>query len=219
MKRLMNEISDQLRSMREQYDRKPLRRADLDACPLAQFANWLQDAVEAEVYDPNACSLSTVDLELRPLSRAVLLKGIEDGEFVFFTNFNSRKARNLAVNPNACMHFPWFSLQRQVTVLGEVAKVAEEDAEEYFQSRPYQSRLGAWASDQSEELESREVLENEFLRFREKFGEEPPKPPHWGGFRLCPQSIEFWQGGPNRLHDRFLYEREKKGWSLRRLNP
>ena len=164
----------------------------------------MQEAIDAKIYDPNACSLATVDSDGRPSARAVLLKGLEDGRFVFYSNYNSRKASHLLANPHVSMHFPWFPMQRQVTVLGDVARVKDSLAEEYFHSRPYLSQIGAWASDQSKPLDSRETLEKSFLAAKEKFGENPPKPPHWGGYYLDPRSIEFWQGGPNRLHDRFI---------------
>ena len=215
----MNDFNQSLQDLRESYDQEPLRHADLADDPVEQFEKWMKEAVEAKVYDPNACSLATVDAEGRPCSRAVLLKGMEDGKFVFYSNYNSRKAAHLADNPHVSMHFPWFSMQRQVTILGETSKVPEHLAEEYFQSRPYLSRIGAWASEQSQPLENRETLEQSFLAAREKYGENPPRPPHWGGYYLHPRSIEFWQGGPNRLHDRFLYQRMDNQWKINRLNP
>ncbi len=205
--------------MREHYDQPPLRRADLSASPFIQFSKWLEDAVKAQVYDPNACSLATVDGEGRPVSRAVLLKALEDEQFVFYTNYQSRKSSHLENNPNTCMHFPWFALQRQVIVTGMVEKIETGQAEEYFMSRPLESRLGAWASAQSEEVDSRESLERSYLEMQEKFGDNPPKPTHWGGYALLPESIEFWQGGPSRLHDRFMYRLEKGEWTIQRLNP
>ena len=164
----------------------------------------MQEAVDGGVYDPNACSLATVDQSGAPTARAVLLKGLENGKFVFYSNYNSRKAGHLLSNPKVSMHFPWFSMQRQVAVLGEVSKVEDSMADEYFQSRPLLSRIGAWASEQSKPLDNRETLEKSFLKAQEMYGEHPPRPPHWGGYYLDPHSIEFWQGGPNRLHDRFL---------------
>tara|TARA_B100000212_G_C27335675_1_gene516732 strand:- start:122 stop:769 length:648 start_codon:yes stop_codon:yes gene_type:complete len=215
----MSSIYDKLHALREDYDNAPLRRSDMQPCPIEQFSRWLEEAVQAQVYDPNACTLSTVDPESQPFSRGVLLKGIDEENFVFYTNYNSRKAAQLERNPKACLHFPWFALQRQVLITGVVEKVEDELAEEYFRSRPSSSKLGAWASSQSDPLDSRETLETAFLEAKEKWGEDPPKPPHWGGFRLSPDSIEFWQGGPGRLHDRFLYEKQAQGWSLQRLNP
>jgi len=215
----MSSITDDLHAMREHYDQPPLRRADLHASPFIQFSKWLEDAVKAKIYDPNACSLATVDGDGRPVSRAVLLKALEDQQYVFYTNYNSRKASHLSQNNQACMHFPWFALQRQVIVTGKVEKIETGRAEEYFMSRPLESRLGAWASAQSEEVDSRESLERSYLEMQEKFGDNPPKPPHWGGYALLPECIEFWQGGPSRLHDRFMYRLEKGEWTIQRLNP
>ena len=191
----------------------------MSTCPFEQFSKWLEDAVKAEIYDPNACSLATVDGEGRPVSRAVLLKALENEQFVFYTNYQSRKSSHLDNNPNTCMHFPWFALQRQVIVTGKVEKIDADRAEEYFLSRPLESKLGAWASRQSERVDSRESLEKTYLEMQEKFGDNPPKPPHWGGFALIPETIEFWQGGPSRLHDRFMYSLENNHWTVQRLNP
>ena len=215
----MSSITDDLHAMREHYDHPPLRQEDLNACPFEQFSKWLEDAVTAKIYDPNACSLATVDGEGRPVSRAVLLKALEDEQFVFYTNYQSRKSSHLDQNPNTCMHFPWFALQRQVIVTGKVEKIDADRAEEYFLSRPLESKLGAWASRQSERVDSREALEKTYLKMQEKFGDNPPKPPHWGGFALIPETIEFWQGGPSRLHDRFMYSLENNHWTVQRLNP
>ena len=206
--------------MREEYDGTPLRKDDLNACPFTQFSSWLNEAKQAGVPDPNACSLCSVDEENRPMARAVLLKGMEDGKFVFYTNYQSRKAKQLANNPWATMHFPWFFMERQVVVSGKVGKVDSAVSEEYFRSRPLMSKLGAWASRQSEELNSRETLERSFLEAREKWGEDPPKPEHWGGYSLNPESIEFWQGGPSRLHDRFIYKQgSSECWKIQRYFP
>lgn len=215
----MTDFNQSLQDLRESYDQEPLRRSMLSEDPVAEFQKWMQQAIDAKVYDPNACSLATVDDLGRPSSRAVLLKGLDGGRFVFYSNYNSRKAGHLEANPNVSMHFPWFSMQRQVTVLGEVSKVEDALAEEYFQSRPYLSRIGAWASSQSQPLDSRETLEKSFLKAQEKYGDTPPRPPHWGGYYLHPRSIEFWQGGPNRLHDRFLYQYMDEQWTITRLNP
>lgn len=216
----MTDWNGQLREMREEYDSIPLRKSDMKACPLEQFSIWLEEATEAGIPDCNACSLASVDEESRPVARAVLLKGMEADCFVFYTNFNSRKAMQLRNSPWASMHFPWFAMQRQVVVTGKVSLLDESTSEDYFRSRPSLSKLGAWASRQSEDLDSRETLEKSFLEAREKYGEDPPKPPHWGGLALEPETIEFWQGGPHRLHDRFLFERsESNGWSVRRLYP
>ena len=216
----MTDWNEQIRAMREEYDSAPLRKSDLRNCPLEQFSLWMDEASGAGLPDSNACSLATTDKDSKPVARAVLLKGLEDGCFVFYTNFNSRKSGQLTASPFASMHVPWFSMQRQVTVTGKVEKIEESKADEYFLSRPHLSKLGAWASKQSETLDSRETLERAFLDAREKFGDDPPRPPHWGGFALKPDTIEFWQGGPHRLHDRFLFERgEGESWEMRRLYP
>lgn len=215
----MNDFNQSLQDLRESYDRVPLRRSHLSPDPFVQFEQWMQEAVDAGVYDPNACSLATVDQSGGPTARAVLLKGLENGKFVFYSNYNSRKAGHLLSNPKVSMHFPWFSMQRQVAVLGEVSRVEDSLAEEYFQSRPLLSRIGAWASEQSKPLDNRESLEKSFLEALEKYGEHPPRPPHWGGYYLSPHSVEFWQGGPNRLHDRFLYQLSEELWKITRLNP
>ena len=216
----MTDWNEQIRAMREEYDSAPLRKSDLRNCPLEQFSLWMDEASGAGLPDSNACSLATTDKDSKPVARAVLLKGLEDGCFVFYTNFNSRKSGQLTASPFASMHFPWFSMQRQVTVTGKVEKIEESKADEYFLSRPHLSKLGAWASKQSETLDSRKTLERAFLDARVKFGDDPPRPPHWGGFALKPDTIEFWQGGPHRLHDRFLFERgEGESWEMRRLYP
>ena len=216
----MTDLTQQLQDMREEYDGTPLRKADMDACPFAQFSNWLLDAQKAKVPDPNACSLATVDSESKPMARAVLLKGLEEEKFTFYTNYNSRKAKHLEGNPYATMHFPWFSMERQVVVSGRVEKVAVGQSVEYFQSRPLMSKLGAWASRQSKSLDSRETLERSFLEAREQQGEQPAKPDHWGGYALEPVLIEFWQGGQSRLHDRFIYELGENGhWNIQRFYP
>ena len=217
----MTDLTQQLQDMREEYDGKPLFKTDLDDCPFAQFSSWLIEAQQAKVPDPNACSLGTVDENAKPMARAVLLKGMEDEMFTFYTNYKSRKARHLENNPYATMHFPWFSMERQVIVSGKVTKVAVDQSDEYFQSRPLMSRLGAWASRQSEVLDSRETLEKAFIDARDKLGEQPEKPPHWGGYALEPDSIEFWQGGPSRLHDRFIYRltNGENLWNVERFYP
>jgi len=216
----MSDASDELSQMREDYSLGSFRRTELGECPLEQFSEWMNDAKSANLGEPNACTLTTADASARPTTRAMLLKGIEDGHFLFFTNFGSRKARELKENPQAVLHFPWWSIQRQLTVEGLVDRLDEKSSEEYFHSRPLESRLGAWASRQSEVIQSRESLENAFEEMVERFGENPPKPPFWGGFRLKPETIEFWQGRTGRLHDRFRYSRTSENeWNIERLSP
>ena len=216
----MSDASDELSQMRENYTIGAFRRSDLRNCPLEQFSEWMKEVKSAEIIEPNACTLATSSIAGSPSTRSVLLKGIENGYFLFFTNFGSRKARELKENPQAVMHFPWWGMQRQATVEGLVDRLDEEGAEEYFHSRPLESRLGAWASRQSEVIGSRESLENAFEEVAERFGENPPKPPFWGGFRLKPETLEFWQGRTGRLHDRFRYSRTTENeWKIERLSP
>ncbi len=216
----MSDALKELASMREVYREGALRRRDLKACPLEQFSNWMNAAEKANLSHPNACTLATTDSAGQPSARAILLKGIEDGGFVFYTNFGSRKAVELDDNPRSVLHFPWWVMQRQVSVEGCVQRMDEESAERYFRSRPLDSRFGAWASRQSEVLDSRETLENAFDEMVERFGGDPPKPSFWGGFRMMPKAIEFWQGRPGRLHDRFLYrQKDDKAWTIERLYP
>ena len=216
----MSDVSKELASMREEYREEAFRRADLEACPLVQFSAWMNAAEVAKLSHPNACTLATVDVSGRPSARAVLLKDIEDGGFVFYTNFGSRKAKELSGNPRAVLHFPWWVMQRQVSVEGSVERMDDASDERYFRSRPLDSCFGAWASRQSEVLDSRDTLEEVFGEMVERFGEDPPKPPFWGGYRLMPEVMEFWQGRPGRLHDRFLYRREdENAWDIERLYP
>ena len=214
-------MSLDLASLRKEYTKASLDLDSVADSPIEQFQKWFTEAQKSELTEPNAMIVGTSDGAGQITQRTVLLKAFDTKGFVFYTNYKSRKASHLEKNPNACIHFPWFALQRQVVVTGLVSKLGEQVAEDYFRSRPTLSKLGAWASQQSEEVDSRESLEKAFLEAKEKWGEDPPKPPHWGGFSLFPHSIEFWQGGPNRLHDRFIYSRRKDGenWEIKRLNP
>jgi pyridoxamine 5'-phosphate oxidase len=210
-----------LADLRKEYTLAGLRRANLDPDPLAQFKKWLQQAVDADVPEPSAMTLSTVDGDGQPSSRIVLLKGLDERGFSFFTNYESRKARELAANPRASLLFLWKELERQVAIRGRVSKLSAEESETYFKMRPRGSRLGAWASHQSQVIASRDVLDEKLRQLEQKYpGEEVPRPPHWGGYVLAPAEIEFWQGRPNRLHDRFRYARQADGrWKLERLSP
>jgi pyridoxamine 5'-phosphate oxidase len=205
------------------YDHAPegLHRRDLDPDPIKQFGNWFTAAIEAGIRDVNAMSLATADSEARPAVRIVLLKGFDPDGFVFFTNYESEKGRHLAANPRAALGFYWIELDRQVRISGSVTKTSREESERYFHSRPLGSQLGAWASRQSEVVDGRRVLDARLAQMIERYAEKTvPVPPHWGGFRVAPDRIEFWQGRPNRLHDRFCYSRQAKGsWSIDRLAP
>lgn len=199
--------------------RAGLSESEAQADPLRQFDMWLRDAVQAGLPLPNAMTLATVAESGTPDARIVLLKGLEQGGFAFYTNYRSRKARELEARPAACLVFQWSELERQVRIEGRVEKVSAAESDAYFASRPLGARLSAWASEQSAVVAGREVLENGVRRARQRFGEEPPRPPHWGGYRVMPQQIEFWQGRADRLHDRLRYTRAAGGWRIERLAP
>jgi pyridoxamine 5'-phosphate oxidase len=208
-----------LASLRQEYMRAGLSESDADRDPMRQFERWFEDALRAKLPLPNAMTLATVSLDGAPAARVVLLKGVERASFVFFTNYASRKARELAAHPQACLVFMWSDLERQVRVTGTVEKVDAADSDAYFVTRPAGARLSAWASEQSEKVPSRAVLENAMAQAKARYGDSPPRPPHWGGYRLSPGEIEFWQGRADRLHDRLLYTRAGKNWKIERLAP
>ncbi len=209
-----------LTEFRKEYSDRGLSRTELDADPVVQFEKWFQQATELGIYEPNAMTLATVDERGMPFQRTVLLK-IFDGEgFVFFTNYSSRKAAQMAANPNVCLLFPWITLERQVIVQGRAEKISTAESLKYFVSRPRESQIGAWVSNQSEVITSRKFLMQKLSEIKEKFAHgEIPLPSFWGGFRVVPETVEFWQGGPARLHDRFLYSRAGEGWEINRLSP
>jgi pyridoxamine 5'-phosphate oxidase len=210
----------QLSALRQEYSLSPLRRSDLLSDPIPQFLQWLDQARKAEVVEPNAMVLSTVDPAGQPWSRTVLLKACDQSGFTFFTNYQSSKGAHLASHPKAALTFWWGPLERQVNITGTVSRTSLPESETYFQSRPVKSQIGAWASIQSQPVPDRATLERQFQEVEERFPEGPlPLPPNWGGFRLDPKSIEFWQGRRSRLHDRFRYERQGSGWVLTRLSP
>jgi pyridoxamine 5'-phosphate oxidase len=206
--------------LRRDYTRAGLSEPDLHPDPVTQFRSWFEDALAADLHEPNAMTLATVTPEGRPSARVVLLKGFDERGFVFYTNYEGRKAREMEANPYAALVFYWGELERQVRVEGRVARVAEEESDAYFASRPRGSRLGAWASEQSRPVEGREALESRLRELEAEYsGRDVPRPPFWGGYRVEPDAVEFWQGRENRLHDRFVYRRAGGGWEVGRLQP
>lgn len=216
----LERLSESIAHLRRDHGVQPLELEDLDPDPIVQFGKWMADALEAGLLLPNTMTLATATPEGRPSARMVLLKGFDRDGFVFFTNYDSRKGRELTGNPFAALVFYWSRLERQVRVEGRVERVPGEDSDAYFASRPLESRLGAWASRQSAPLASRAELEERLAELsREYSSDDVPRPPHWGGWLVRPESIELWQGRPNRLHDRFLYTRRDDGWDRARLYP
>ncbi len=207
--------------LRREYSLGSLRRQDLLPDPIAQFRVWFDAALAADLSEPNAMTLSTVTPDGKPSARIVLLKGVDERGFSFFTNYGSRKGRELAANPNAALTFLWKEMERQVRVEGTVSKVSAEESESYFRTRPRNSRLGAWGSNQSEVIANREVLEKNMADFQARYpGDDVPLPPNWGGYIVKPLAIEFWQGQRSRLHDRLVYRRQPDdSWLVERLAP
>jgi pyridoxamine 5'-phosphate oxidase len=197
-----------------------LIKKDADPNPIKQFASWYDEVLAAGISDADAMTLATATKDARPSARVVLLKSFDDSGFVFYTNYLSRKGQELDENSQACLLFYWSRFWRQVRIEGTVEKVSAAESEEYFQSRPLGSKLGAWASNQSEVVDSRDTLEAHFAELQKRFGEDVPRPTHWGGYRVKPNAIEFWQGRDNRLHDRLRYRlREDGTWVIERLGP
>jgi pyridoxamine 5'-phosphate oxidase len=213
-------VSISLADLRAEYTQAGLEARDLDPNPFRQFQTWFEQALKSGLREPNAMVLATASATAQPSIRIVLLKGIDERGFTFFTNYRSRKGIELESNVHAALNFPWIELERQVNVIGTVTRVSSEESLAYFKSRPRGNRLGAWASPQSEVIADRSVLEKRMQELESQHGADIPLPPHWGGYRLRPSEIEFWQGRPNRLHDRFRYSLQRdQNWRVDRLAP
>ena len=212
-------MTTSIADMRKSYERAALDESASEADPLKQFERWLQEAISGELPEPTAMTLATVGSDLRPSTRVVLLKGVTAQGLAWYTNYKSRKGQELAGNPHAALQFHWVELERVVRIEGRVEKISEAESDTYYHSRPLGSRIGAWASPQSQTIASREWLQDELKNYADKFQQEPPRPPHWGGYRLVPDSWEFWQGGGARLHDRLKYTKQQDNWLMERLAP
>ena len=209
-----------LAEFRKEYSDRGLHREELNPDPIAQFSEWFIQATELAVHEPNAMTLATVDESGMPYQRTVLLKYYDKDGFVFFTNYGSRKSKQIAVNPKVSLLLPWITLERQIIIQGHAEKISTAESLRYFASRPRESQIGAWVSNQSEVISSRKFLMQKLAEMRDKFSHgEIPLPSFWGGYRVVPQAIEFWQGGPARLHDRFLYRKNDGAWVIERLSP
>ena len=215
-------MDSSIADLRQNYTLAGLSEADLDSNPIQQFNLWFEQALAADLIEPNAMTLATATADGKPSARIVLLKGVSERGFVFYTNYGSQKGRQLIANPYAALVFHWDKLERQIRIEGKVEKLSSVESLEYFHSRPKASQLGAWTSNQSQVIANREVLEQKLASLQAQYSDEDtiPLPEHWGGFRVVPNRLEFWQGRPSRLHDRLLYDLEADGsWSISRLAP
>jgi pyridoxamine 5'-phosphate oxidase len=215
----MEDLKDYINKLRYDFSKGVLDEKEVDPSPFVQFEKWFMQAVEAKVIEPNAMMLATCGSDGKPSARVLLLRNFNEGGFVFYTNYHSRKGVQSQENGFAAMSFFWPELERQVRIEGSLVKQSPEESDAYFASRPRQSKIGAWVSPQSHVISSRKQLDDKFEQMEKEFDEEVPRPPHWGGFVLQPESIEFWQGRSGRLHDRILYTKEEKGWKIERLAP
>ena len=218
-RRHTGDMDTRIADLRKSYERAELDEAAADSQPMVQFESWLKQAIDAQLPEPNAMTLATVAADGRPSTRIVLIKGVDAQGIVWYTNFNSRKGQELAANPVAALQFHWVELERVVRIEGRVQQVSDAEADAYFASRPLDSRIGAWASPQSQVIKSRAVLVAQAARYAAQFALSPPRPPHWGGFRLVPDRWEFWQGRKSRLHDRLRYRMQDGQWLRERLAP
>jgi len=212
-------LPTRLDELRKEYTRETLDEGDVDPDPFMQFGKWMEEAILAKALEPTAMTLSTLDARGRPSGRIVLLKGADPRGFVFFTNYESRKGRDLDAHPVAGLTFLWKELERQVRIEGRVEKVSAAESDAYYATRPLGSRVGAWASPQSQAIAGRRWLEKRWEELGRQYGGEPPRPPHWGGYRVLPDHFEFWQGRASRLHDRIVYDRKGDAWTISRLAP
>ncbi len=216
----MDHLKDHIQGSRKQYDKDSLSESDLTEMPFELFGRWLQMALDENVPEPIAMNLATADATGRPSSRIVLLRGFDQNGFVFYTNYNSSKGNQMHDQPMVALNFYWQELHKQVRIEGHVIQIPESISDEYFNSRPRESQLGAWASAQSERLNSRLELEEKLALIEQKYKDQPvPRPPHWGGYQVIPNLFEFWQGRPDRLHDRFQYTLQNNSWQSNRLSP